>query len=80
MITVIKRHGKPVQAYLLGEDSPVLDRLIRSGKIIPLPDGNYEVMSREAVHGNSGDHMVPASSSVRESMLRPRPISSYLSA
>lgn len=54
MITVIKRHGKPVQAYRLGESSPTLSQLIESGKIIPLPDGNYEVMSREAIHGNSG--------------------------
>lgn len=54
MITVIKKHGKTIRAYRLGDSSPAIDELIESGKIVPLPDGKYEVMSQESVLGGSG--------------------------
>ncbi|MDO5133637.1 MAG: hypothetical protein Q4D81_11765 [Eubacteriales bacterium] len=58
MIRVIKKEGKIIHAYRLGDSSPVLDRLIAEGKIIPLKDGGFEVLSREALLGGSGHGQV----------------------
>lgn len=51
MILVQKHHGKIVTAYQLGTQHPVIDKLIQEKRIIPLSDGQFEVMSQEAVHG-----------------------------
>ena len=53
MRTVMKRHGKAVTAYRLGDNSPALAALIQEGKIIPLENEEYEIMSQEAVNGGS---------------------------
>lgn len=49
---VIKKHGKTVSAYRLGDRSEVLDKLIAEGKLIPRADGTYEVFSQESVNGS----------------------------
>ena len=54
MKTVIKNKGKVVKAYRLGSDSPEISALIADGKIVCREDGRFEVMSQEAVNGNSG--------------------------
>lgn len=54
MITVMKKKGNIIRACRLGFPSPVLDQLIKNGKIISLPDGSFEVMSREAAAGGTG--------------------------
>lgn len=54
MLKVMKKQGKTVKAYCLGTESPEIVRLIREGKIISLGSGFYELMSQEAVTGDSG--------------------------
>lgn len=54
MYKVIKKQGKIVSAYKLGEPNVVLKNLIRDKKIIDLQDGRYEVLSREAINSGSG--------------------------
>lgn len=54
MIDIIKKHGKIIQAWRLGEPSLEISNLIQERKIIPLPDGCFEIMSREAFSGGSG--------------------------
>ena len=54
MMKVIKKHGKQISAYRLGTVSPVLDQLIREGKLIRRQDGSFEVISRESIAGGSG--------------------------
>lgn len=51
MIRIQKRHGKKVLAYQLGSQSPALQQLVKEGRLIACPDGSFEVMSQEAVHG-----------------------------
>lgn len=51
MILVQKKQGKIVTAYQLGTQHPVINKLMQEKKIISLPDGQFEVMSQEAVHG-----------------------------
>lgn len=49
----IQKKGKIVTAYQLGTPScPVIAKLMQDKKILPLPNGQFEVMSRESVHGN----------------------------
>ena len=50
MIRIMKKTGKTVCAYKLGEDSYV-EELIARGQIRLREDGMYEVFSQEAVHG-----------------------------
>ncbi len=52
MFQIKKKTGKRVTAYRLGEPSEVLDALMESGKVKPLPDGTYEIFSQEAVNGH----------------------------
>ncbi|MBQ1685133.1 MAG: hypothetical protein II072_06450 [Clostridia bacterium] len=54
MKTVIKNKGKTVCAYKLGTDDGLLTELIKNGKLIPLENGDYEVMSQEAISGSTG--------------------------
>ena len=54
MIKVLKKNGKRVEAYRLGDAEPVLQRLMEEGKLRVLADGTYEVFSREAVQAGSG--------------------------
>lgn len=54
MINVMKKHGKTVHAWRLGDPSREISEMIREGKIVPAADGTYEIMSREAVSGGSG--------------------------
>lgn len=58
MLRIKKKSGKIVQAYKLGEVNAVLEQLIKTGKIIDLKDGTYEVFSREAVNSGSGHGQV----------------------
>lgn len=52
MKRAIKKAGRKTEAYCLGTSSPVLDELIRQGKIVEKENGIYEVFSREAVNGS----------------------------
>ena len=54
MFDVIKKKGKKVLAYRLGEAHPVIDRLVSEEKILPCEDGSFEIMSLEAYNGGSG--------------------------
>ena len=54
MLNVIKKQGKIVRAYRLGQPHPVLEQLISSNRIVDLHDGTYEVFSQEAVKGGTG--------------------------
>ena len=62
MKRIIKKRGRVYLAYRLGEDHPVIQRLMKEGKVVPLDDGTYEVFSQEAVNGRgqqafSGDYI-----------------------
>lgn len=65
MFKVIKKQGKIQKAYRLGENSPVLVRLMEEGKIKISGDGKYEIFSQEvlksgSVHGeqaSAGDYV-----------------------
>ncbi len=52
MIRKINRKPKTVCAYELGAGSAVEAELIKSGRIRLLPDGKYEIFSRESVNGS----------------------------
>lgn len=54
MKKVVKKQRENVKAYQLGKRNPVLDNLIEEGKIIPLSETKFEIMSREAANGNTG--------------------------
>ena len=60
---VIKREDAPVVACRLGDGSELEKRLIASGALRRLPDGRYEVFSREAV--NTGGELAEAGSYVK---------------
>lgn len=47
-----KAKKKFVQAYCLGEDSPMERQLIIEGAIHKLSDNTYEMFSQEAVNGH----------------------------
>ncbi len=51
MIRVIKRSGRPVNAWRLGDASEMLDTLMEQGKIRQISEDHYEVFSCEAVNG-----------------------------
>lgn len=51
MRKVIKKNGKIVKAYCLGESSVVERELIKEGKIVQNGSGGYELFSQEAVNG-----------------------------
>lgn len=53
MLTIMKKQGKITKAYCLGTTNPVLSQLIQERLIISLGDGEYEIMSQEAVNGGS---------------------------
>lgn len=55
---VIKHRGNQVRAYELGCHSQMEQDMIRSGKIILRPDGEYELFSRESING-SGEIAAP---------------------
>ena len=54
MYKVMKKQGKIVEAYRLGDNSKVLDDLEKNNKLLNLNDGRYEVFSQEAVNSESG--------------------------
>lgn len=58
MFRVIKKQGKIVEAYRLGEESRMIRHLMEEGKIIEKGSGIFEVFSQEAVHG-SGESLTP---------------------
>lgn len=51
---MIKKSGKKVKAYRLGDRHPVLEELMSRGQIKKTADGRYEVFSLEAVRAGSG--------------------------
>lgn len=60
MRQIRKKEGKIIQAYCLGEDHPVIERLIGEGKIQPADVGRWRVFSQEATEGEvaeSGDYV-----------------------
>ena len=48
-----KKTGKLINAYRLGDDSPVLLKLVKSGKIVHHADGSFAVLSQEAALAGS---------------------------
>lgn len=48
MITVQKEEGKRIMAYRLGDEHPVITRLIQEGKVISHGNGKFEIFSQEA--------------------------------
>ena len=54
MYQVIKNKGKIVQAYQLGSDNAIIEKLIEKGKVCDLGNGRYEIYSRESVNGSDG--------------------------
>lgn len=48
---VIKKQGKIVKAYKLGERNPLIEQFIQEGKIKEKGKGIYEIFSKEAVNG-----------------------------
>ena len=58
MLRIKKKRGKIVLAYKLGQVHEVLKQLIKTGKIVDLKDGSYEVFSLEAVNSESGHGQV----------------------
>ena len=58
MLRIKKKRGKIVQAYKLGVAHVVLEQLIKTGKVVDLKDGSYEVFSLEAVNSESGHGQV----------------------
>lgn len=52
MLKVIKKKGRLVKAYRLGDKNEVLDLLIREGKLRDCGGGMFEVFSREARNGS----------------------------
>lgn len=60
MIKVMKKQGKRVEAYQLGQAHPVLEALMAKKQIIDLHDGTYEVFSQEAVKAGSGHGQLAA--------------------
>lgn len=60
MRQVRKREGKMIKAYCLGEDHPMIERLIGEGKIRQVDAGHWRVFSQEAEKGElaeSGDYV-----------------------
>ena len=65
MFCVIKNKKNKVKAYRLGDENPVIDRLIAEGKIRVLENGKYEIFSQEVLkagveHGelaSAGDYI-----------------------
>ena len=51
-LRVVKKEGKRVKAYRLGDGGPVLEALERRGLIRRRADGRWEIFSREAVNGS----------------------------
>lgn len=49
---IIKKTGKVVEAYQLGNDSDMERALINSGRIIKHSSGKYELFSQESVNGS----------------------------
>lgn len=51
MIRIIKKNGKKVSAYQLGDKCSIIDDLIQQGKIKKITNDSYEIFSQEAVNG-----------------------------
>lgn len=51
MFKIIKKTGKILYAYRLGEKNDVLEELMHKGKIREIYDGLYEIFSQEAKNG-----------------------------
>lgn len=54
MLKIVKKQGKIVQAYRLGNEHPVLNELIAANKIKKVDECTYEVFSQEAAKAASG--------------------------
>ena len=54
MLKIVKKSGKQVNAYRLGEECPELKALIQQGKLRVMPDGSFMAFSQEALLGQSG--------------------------
>ena len=52
MRTAIKKNGKPISAWKLGENSEKERELVMEKKIVVCPDGSYELFSQEALSGH----------------------------
>ena len=58
MIRIIKKKGKIVKAYRLGEQSAAMQKLQNEKRVVYLGNNKYEVFSQEAVNGKSGHGQV----------------------
>ena len=58
MYKIIKKQGKIVEAYRLGEDNVLFKNLQKENKLLDLHNGKYEVFSQEAVNSESGHGQV----------------------
>ena len=58
MYKIIKKQGKIVEAYKLGEDNVLFKNLQKENKLLDLHNGKYEVFSQEAVNSESGHGQV----------------------
>lgn len=54
MFNVVKNKGNIVKAYKLGDNHPIINKLISEKKIKCLENGKYEVFSQEALNAGSG--------------------------
>lgn len=54
MLKIVKKQGKIVRAFRLGDEHPVLSELIAVSKIKKVDECTYEVFSQEAVKAASG--------------------------
>lgn len=54
MLKIVKKQGKIVQAYRLGEKHSVLEKLIEEKKIKKINETSYEIFSQEAIQAASG--------------------------
>lgn len=75
MFKVIKKQGKIVEAYRLGEESEPVRRLIQEGKIVEKDQGIFEVFSQEAVN-TSGEIAYPGDYIKVDSSGAPYPVKS----
>lgn len=52
MKKAIKKSGKTVKAYRLGDKNPVTEKLAAEGKIVKIDENTFELFSQEAVNGH----------------------------
>lgn len=54
MLKIVKKQGKIVQAYRVGDNHSVLEKMIEEKKIKKINETSYEIFSQEAIQAASG--------------------------